>query len=221
MSRVLRKNQVSFWLTLPLHVPVSITPRSSLWLRTLDCLPFRDSITHVEFAEAERGQFLMARGVRQGCPLSGFLFAMAFDPSFRSLQESTIPRNPDNLEFLQPAQCAYADDLAVASLSFRGLMTALAPASRSVDYIAGLDLNYRKCCWVQCGTEERESLRTWISENCEGFREMQIVRHAKYVGTMIGPDGYLHRWSAPRKNSYNSCWKSMLLPRAWLSDCVT
>ena len=31
------------------------------------------------------------------------------------------------------------------------------------------------------------------------FRDMQIVRHAKYVGTMIGPDGYLHRWTAPRK----------------------
>ena len=77
----------------------------------------------------------MARGVRQSCPASGFLFAMAFDPIFRWLQESMIPRNPDNLEFLQPAQCAYADDLAVASLSIRGLTTALAPAFRSVDYI--------------------------------------------------------------------------------------
>ena len=28
---------------------------------------------------------------------------------------------------------------------------------------------------------------------------MQIVRHAKYVGTMIGPDGYILRWTAPRK----------------------
>ena len=28
--------------------------------------------------------------------------------------------------------------------------------------------------------------------------KMQIVRHAKYVGTMIGPDGYLHRWAVPR-----------------------
>ena len=32
------------------------------------------------------------------------------------------------------------------------------------------------------------------------FREQQIVRSAKYVGTMIGPDGYVHRWTAPRKN---------------------
>ena len=90
----------------------------------------------------------MARGVRQGGPASGFLFAMAFDPIFRRLQESIITRNPDNLEFLQPAQCAYADDLAVASSSFRGLMTALAPAFRSVDSIAGLNLNNRKCCWL-------------------------------------------------------------------------
>ena len=40
----------------------------------------------------------------------------------------------------------YADDLAVAALSFRGFMISLAPALRSVDHIAGLNLNYRKCC---------------------------------------------------------------------------
>ena len=61
------------------------------------------SITHVEFAGAERGQFLMARGVRQGCPASGFLFAMAFYPIFRWLQEIIIPKNPDILDFLQSA----------------------------------------------------------------------------------------------------------------------
>ena len=64
-------------------------------------------------------------------------------------------------------------------------MIALAPAFRSVDYIAGLNLNYRKGCWVLHGTEERDSLRTWISEKCEEFREMQSVRHAKYFGTMM------------------------------------
>ena len=65
-----------------------------------------------------------------------------------------------------------ADNLAVDSSSFTGLMSALAPAFRSVDSIAGLNLNYCKCCLVHYGTEERESLRTWISENCEEFREM-------------------------------------------------
>ena len=67
----------------------------------------------------------MATGVRQGCPASGFRFAVASDPIFRWLQESIIPTNVDNLEFLQPAQCAYADDLSAASSSFRELMVAL------------------------------------------------------------------------------------------------
>ena len=89
---------------------------------------YNDSTTHVEFAGATRGHFFMARAVRQGCLASGFLFAMAFDPIFRWLQETIIPRNFHNLEFLQPVQCAYADDLAVAASSFRDLMTALAPA---------------------------------------------------------------------------------------------
>ena len=31
------------------------------------------------------------------------------------------------------------------------------------------------------------------------FCEMQILRHAKYVGTMICPNGHLHRWTALRK----------------------
>ena len=42
-----------------------------------------DSFTHVEFAGATRGQFLMARCVRQ-LSSEWFLFAMAFDPIFGS-----------------------------------------------------------------------------------------------------------------------------------------
>ena len=83
--------------------------------------------------------------------------------------------------FYRPAQCAYADEVAVATLSFRDSMTALAPAFHSVDHVAGLNLNHRKCCWVQYGSESREYLLNWLSDNCEEFREMQIVRFAKYV----------------------------------------
>ena len=74
------------------------------------------------------------------------------DGSKRQLSQGT-----STVEFLQLAQCAYADDLVVASSSFRELMFALAPAFRSVGPIAGLNLNYRKCCWVQYGTEGRDS----------------------------------------------------------------
>ena len=52
------------------------------------------------------------------------------------------------------------------------------------------------------GSEGRDSLLHWLSDNCEESREMQIVRHAKYVGTMFGPDGpSLH----PGKDSSSAC----------------
>ena len=165
------------------------------FLRTICC----DSTTQVEFAGMTRGQFHMANGVRRGCPASGFLFSMAFDPIFRWLQNAVIPRSPSGLDFLQPVQCAYADDLAIAATSFRSLLTALVPAFQAIDCVAGLALNYRKCCWVHHGCEERDHLLEWLAVHCPDFRDMQIAKFAKYVGTMIGPDGSIHRWTAHRK----------------------
>ena len=48
---------------------------------------------------------------------------------------------------------------------------------------------------VQYYCERRESLLHWLSDNCEDFREMKGVRYAKYVKTMIGQDGHVHRWN--------------------------
>ena len=76
-------------------------------------------------------------------------------------------------------------------------MTALSPAFVVVDRVAGLNLDHRKCCWVQYGSESCQSLLDRVATNCEEFREMKAVKYAKCVGTMIGPD--LHPWTAPRK----------------------
>ena len=77
-------------------------------------------------------------------------------------------------------------------------MTALSPAFKVVDQTAGLNLNHRKCYWVQYGSESCQSSLEWVATNCEEIREMKIVKYVKYVGTMIGPEGNLHRWTAPR-----------------------
>ena len=74
-------------------------------------------------------------------------------------------------------------------------MTALTPAIKVVDQTDGLNMNHRKCCWVQYGSESCQST------NCEEFREMKIVKYAKYVDTMIRPEGHIHRWTAPLKKS--------------------
>ena len=74
----------------------------------------------------------MARGVRQSCPASGFLFAKAFDIIFYGSTSRS------SHETLQPCPCAYADDFAVAASSFWSLMAALSSAFVVVDRVAGL-----------------------------------------------------------------------------------
>ena len=155
-----------------------------------------NSVTDVEIAGKTRRQFLMSRCVRQGCPASGF----SFDPIFRRLHGSIIRRNPADPELLQPVPRAYADDFAVAAPTFRSLMPALSPAFLAVDSIAGLNLNHRKCFWVQYGNDRFQELLDWVSTNCGEFREMKIVKYAKHVSTMIGAEGHLHGWTAPRQN---------------------
>ena len=54
----------------------------SVFIRQFLRMIYSNSMTEVEFAEKARGQFLMARGVRQGCPAIVCLFFLAFDPIF-------------------------------------------------------------------------------------------------------------------------------------------
>ena len=103
-----RKEITTYSPYLPLHDPMSATPASSMSLRrrsyqgsSVDfCNPHMlTAIQRLNLQGKTRGQFSTARGVRPGCPASGFLFAMAFDATFRRLQDSIIPRNPGRPRF--------------------------------------------------------------------------------------------------------------------------
>ena len=48
-------------------------------------------------------------------------------------------------------------------------------------------------CWVQYCSEGCRTLLDWVSANREEFPEMKIVKYGKYVGTLIGPEGHIHR----------------------------
>ena len=103
-----------------------------------------------------------------------------FDPIFRWLQDSIIPKNPAGLGFLPPVQCAYADDLAVAASSFRDLMTALAPAFRSLNHID--DFRYMQ---VIC---KREGVVVGDEAPLGGVA--QVVSHGvKVIGAEVGVHG--------------------------------
>ena len=197
---------------LPSGTPASIIRGSSFVIEKAVLLEFScrslrriycDSTTHVEFACMTRGQFFMARGVREGCLASGFLFAMSFDPIFRWLQDAIIPRNLAGLYFFQPGPCAYA---AVAASSFRRFMALF----HTVRVVLG-------STWIignVIGAVRQWKLPNffWIRwREAWEFRENWIVRYVKYVGIMKGLECYMHRWK--RCNVFrnmNTSTKSMI-----------
>ena len=83
-----------------------------VFIRQFLRLIYNNSIADVEFAGKTRGQFFMARGVRQGYFASGLPFDMDFDPIFRWLHDSISPRNLAAQVFLELSPCAHVDDFA-------------------------------------------------------------------------------------------------------------
>ena len=118
------------------------------FLRTI----YHDCTNAVTHTDKVRGHFAMARDVKQVCPANGF-FTVTFDPIFRCLHDAAFPKDPSLPACLQPTQCAFADDFAVAAPSFRTLMPGVTPAYRIIDRVTTMNLNCKKSYWVQHGND--------------------------------------------------------------------
>ena len=126
-----------------------------------------NSTTQVEFAAKTRRHLSMARGVRQGCPVSGFLFAMAFDPIICWLHSSVIPRDPAGPDFLPPCSVrlcwlfssgcfvlSVVDDRSLSCLQGGGPICRAQPESSEM---------------VQCGSGSCHDLLDWVSPTVRSF----------------------------------------------------
>ena len=101
---------------------------------------YNDSTTSVEHAGATRGQLAIMRGVRQGCTVSGFLFAMAVDSVYRWLMSVVLPLEPHQPCFLQRCACAYADDFTIATASLRDSLPSVADAFTKIHAVTGVNV---------------------------------------------------------------------------------
>ena len=133
---------------------------------------YEDNVTTVEHRGGFRGRFATARGVRQGCPASGFLFTVAFGRI-----------------------CACADDFAVAAHSFRLIMPILAGAFQIIDAVIGIFLHHRKCYCVQCGLQTCDDLSRWVGHARPDVRAMRISSFTKKLSAVIGPVVPDHLWN--------------------------
>jgi endonuclease/exonuclease/phosphatase family metal-dependent hydrolase len=135
-----------------------------------------------------RGQvtkgFKVLCGVRQGCPLSGSLFALAFHPILVSLSDALFK----TAMHIGHDIFGYADDLALVLYDFWPLLPALDRALVVVASAAGLHINWKKVQLVPLWRlPDLALMRRRISATCPRWKPSQIDLCAKYLGILVGP----------------------------------
>ena len=147
----------------------------------------------------------MARDVRRGCLVSGFHFHYGIRSHFSVAARWGHLKGLPSLLAFSPHNVSMLTIFAVGT-PFRTRMLAIAPAFQTINNVTGMNLNYKKKSWVQCGIETCGKLHRWFVGKCLEFEALKITRVAQYVGATIGRDGCLHRLAAPR-NQFDKVYR--------------
>ena len=151
-------------------------------------------------------------GVRQGCPLSGLLFAICADVLLTKMRE--VLCNEDEIGR------AFADDTAAVVNDYIKTIPVLARLFEEYEQISGLALNIKKTVFIPLWPHNSEcGLRNLIRELCPAWRNVKIASKAKYLGFVIGPGARDDSWEAPTTKYMKriSSWEDMQCGMLWNS----
>lgn len=131
--------------------------------------------------------FISSSGVRQGCPLSGILFALCADLLLRKV--ATVLTGDAVVR-------GYADYTALVVEDYIRDLPYLSVLFNEFKLIPGLELNVKKTVFIplwQYGSSEY--VRKVIREYCLLWAEFIISGVGKYLGFMVGPRAGAASWS--------------------------
>ena len=130
--------------------------------------------------------FSVASGIKQGCPLSGTIFALAIDPLIRALTSRII--TPPSL------LSAYADDLAIVLNDLFRQLPFVIEVLRYWARASALHLNVPKCTVVPLWRAALDEVRGRLRRAIPWFAACAVEHHARYLGIALGPGAQHHLW---------------------------
>jgi hypothetical protein len=130
--------------------------------------------------------FAATSGIKQGCPASGSLFALALDPFLRLL----CARLPGPTSIVS----AFADDMAVVTRKFLLGLSVLAELFTLLEGATAMRLNPAKCVFIPLGQQTADEIKLHIDTNIPLLRGALVQWHGRYLGFMVGPAADQTRW---------------------------
>eukprot|EP00973_Karenia_brevis_P029731 4102780-Karenia_brevis.AAC.1 len=142
----------------------------------------------LRFAGCSKYAFTPLCGTKQGCPMSGTLFAIILDPIIAALQSVVGPR-----DILR----GYADDLAAVLHNGLSTLRGIAKIYDIVLVISGLRLKVAKTILIPLRDFSEFQIRARISEVLPAWTRVQIKRHGRYLGFFVGAVTDGASWESP------------------------
>ena len=144
--------------------------------------------------------FRITRGIRQGCPLSPLLFAVATDLLLRRARRCIATM----------CSRAWADDLAMVLREGLRSLSRLQSFFLDFEAVSGLALNIEKTVLVPPFRREHDALRVFVAAMAPCWAGIHIASAAKYLGFFVGR-AKRSRGTPPWRNtwagrSYGGSW---------------
>lgn len=149
---------------------------------------YEDCVTQVRCAEGDTAQIAIKVGVKQGDSMSPLLFNLALDPLIQILEREGQGFAVG--DGIATTAIAFADDLALLSDSWEGMVTNIA-VLEAYCQLTGLQVQPRKCCGFSVDKKAGGSLSInthdpWVLGG-ESLRWIGPDDRVKYLGVEVSP----------------------------------
>jgi hypothetical protein len=143
-------------------------------------------VMNIVFGVVQGFSFEVQAGIKQGCPASGSLFALALDPFLRMMLQ-TLPVK-------LTVAVAFADDLAAVLLHLHRGLRLLYPLFTLLFKATGLAINPKKTVIVPLGSSSPFSIKRFLHDAIPAWAAITVDDCGKLLGVWVGPGAAARRW---------------------------
>eukprot|EP00972_Heterocapsa_arctica_P031850 4692438-Heterocapsa_arctica.AAC.1 len=134
---------------------------------------------------------MITSGIKQGCPSSGSLWCILFDPIIRMLHAM--------IEEMGGALAAFADDLGMSLKDVVAALIRLVPLFDLIGMASSLKLNLKKTFLINFSKLSHFALKRKVEQAIPSIIGIKVSYSGKYMGFMGGPEQGLVLWNGPLK----------------------